>query len=93
MERRYELQEFRQAIGRFVSGLSETEQKVFVARFGYLSPVEEIARRLQISSSKTNSMLFRLRTRLRLDLKEEDRWWARFFSCAPWTGLGIGSCC
>lgn len=74
VERRYELQEFRQAIGRFVSGLSETEQKVFVARYWYLSPVEEIARRLQISSSKTKSMLFRLRNRLRLYLKEEDLW-------------------
>lgn len=74
VERRYELQEFRQAIGRFVSGLSETEQKVFVARYWYLCPVEEIARRLQISSSKTKSMLFRLRNRLRLYLKEEDLW-------------------
>ena len=74
VERRYALQEFRQAIGRFVSGLSETEQKVFVARYWYLSPVEEIARRLQISSSKTKSMLFRLRNRLRLYLKEEDLW-------------------
>ena len=74
VERRYELQEFRQAIGRFVSGLSETEQKVFVARYWYLAPVEEIARRLQISSSKTKSMLFRLRNRLRLYLKEEDLW-------------------
>ena len=37
VERRYELQEFRQAIGRFVSGLSETEQKVFVARYWYLA--------------------------------------------------------
>ena len=74
VERRYELQEFRQAIGRFVSGLSEPEQKVFVARYWYLSPVEEIARRLQISSSKTKSMLFRLRNRLRLYLKEEDLW-------------------
>ncbi len=74
VERRYELQEFRQAIGRFVSGLSETEQKVFVARYWYLAPAEEIARRLQISSSKTKSMLFRLRNRLRLYLKEEDLW-------------------
>jgi RNA polymerase sigma-70 factor (ECF subfamily) len=74
VERRYELQEFQQAIGRFVSGLSETEQKVFVARYWYLAPVEDIARRLQISSSKTKSMLFRLRNRLRLYLKEEDLW-------------------
>ena len=74
VERQYELRLFRKAVGDFVAGLSETEQKVFVARYWYLTPVEEIARRLRFSQSKTKSMLFRLRNRLRIYLQEEDLW-------------------
>ena len=74
VERSYESKEFRRAIGAFVASLSETEQKAFVARYWYMASVKEIAERLSFSESKTKSMLFRLRNRLRDDLKEEGLW-------------------
>ena len=66
-----EAQELRTAIRRFVSGLSEDERQVFIARYWYLAPVEEIARRMQFSTAKTKSMLFRTRGRLHEMLREE----------------------
>ena len=74
VSRSYEIKEFQQAIGSFVSALSEDEQKVFVARYWYLTPVKEIAKRLSFSESKTKSILFRLRNALREYLKEEGLW-------------------
>ena len=69
--REIELQELRGAIRRFVEGLPDTEQKVFVARYWYLAPVEEISRRLGWTQSRTKSLLFRLRRRLQAFLEEE----------------------
>lgn len=73
-ERSYESKEFEAAIGRFVEGLSETEQKIFVSRYWYLASVEKISERLHFSKSKTKSILFRLRGRLRVYLQEEGLW-------------------
>lgn len=70
-EKSVETRELREAIRRFVSGLSEDERQVFIARYWYLAPVEEIARRMEFSASKTKSMLFRMRGRLRETLREE----------------------
>ena len=70
-ERSVEKRELAEAIRRFVSALSETERKVFLARYWYLASVEEIAGRMQFSAAKTKSMLFRLRVRLRRQLTEE----------------------
>ncbi len=69
--REIELRELQEAIRRFVEGLQDTEQKVFVARYWYLASVEEISRRLGWTQSRTKSLLFRLRKRLRAFLKEE----------------------
>ena len=46
-------------------------QEVFVARYWYLASVEEISRRLGWTRSRTKSLLFRLRKRLRAFLEEE----------------------
>ena len=54
-----------------MEGLQDTEQKVFVARYWYLASVEEISRRLVWTESRTKSLLFRLRKRLRAFLEEE----------------------
>ena len=56
---------------RRLDELSESEQKVFLARYWYLASVEEIARRMDFSQSKVKSMLYRLRGRLRERLIEE----------------------
>ena len=74
VSRSYEIKEFQHAVGSFVASLPETEQKVFVARYWYMTPVKEIARRLSFSESKTKSILFRLRDQLRDRLKEEGLW-------------------
>ena len=74
LERSYEITEFQQAIGAFISGLSETEKKVFVARYWYMATVREIAGRLSFSESKTKSILFRLRNKMRVYLKEAGLW-------------------
>ena len=74
VSRSYEIKAFQQAIGTFVSTLSEDGQKVFVARYWYMTPVKEIAKRLSFSESKTKSILFRLRNALREYLKEEGLW-------------------
>ncbi len=70
-QREYESREFARAIGRFVSGLPETERRVFVSRYWYLASLEEISRRAGFSVSKTKSMLLRIRGRLREYLREE----------------------
>ena len=66
-----ERRELERLIGDFVAGLRETEQTVFTARYFYLTPVAEIARRLGFSESKVKSMLLRLRGRLRQRLEKE----------------------
>ena len=71
LERDVESREFETAIGVFVSDLPETEKKVFVLRYWFLSPVTEISDKLGFSQSKTKSILFRTRKKLREYLQEE----------------------
>jgi len=72
LEREYELAEFERAIGSFTANLPETDQKIFVARYWYLIPVAEIAKKLGFTQSKTKSILFRIRKKLRVYLREEN---------------------
>jgi RNA polymerase sigma-70 factor (ECF subfamily) len=69
--REYEQKEFESAIGDFVASLNETEQKVFVSRYYFLSSIEEIADRLHCTQGKVKSILFRVRGKLRIYLQEE----------------------
>lgn len=62
--------ELAEAIGRFTAALDPEEKRVFVLRYWYLVPVAEIAERMHFSRSKTKSMLFRTRNRLRIFLQE-----------------------
>ena len=71
LERDVESREFETAIGVFVSDLPETEKKVFVLRYWFLFPVTEISDKLGFSQSKTKSILFRTRKKLREYLQEE----------------------
>ena len=70
-QREYESREFARALGRFVSGLPETERRVFIARYWYLTSVADISARARFSQSKTKSILFRTRGKLRKYLREE----------------------
>ncbi len=70
-ERALEEKELEAAIGRFVAALPKAEKTVFVLRYFYLVPIDEIAEKLQFSSGKVKSMLFRSRKKLRAALEKE----------------------
>lgn len=63
--------ELRAEINRFLRGLPETEQKVFLCRYWYLDPVADISKRFSFSESKVKSMLHRTRRKLRDELRKE----------------------
>ena len=66
-----ETKELAAAVRRFLSGLAENERDVFVSRYFYLAPISEISQKFGFSESKTKSMLFRIRGKLRKKLQEE----------------------
>ena len=66
-----EEKELEKAIGRFVSGLPQTEKTIFVWRYWFVAPIDEIAEKLQFSKGKVKSNLFRTRRKLRAYLQEE----------------------
>ena len=70
LERHVEDRELENAIGSFVADLPTAEKTVFVLRYWHLVPVAEIAARMHFSKSKTKSMLFRTRNKLKSYLLE-----------------------
>ena len=64
-------EELTKSIDRFLSSLPEAERDVFVCRYWFLAPVAEISGKFGYSESKTKSMLFRIRNRLKVHLQEE----------------------
>ena len=60
-----------EAIKSYVNSLTETERHVFLGRYFYGLPVASIAARCGFTESKTKSLLFRLRGRLRKHLDRE----------------------
>lgn len=59
-------------INRWLAGLDREKAAVFILRYYYLKPVAEIAEELDISGSKTASVLHRLRVSLRKELEKEE---------------------
>ena len=76
-ERSVEDKELEAAIGSFVAALPTEEKTVFILRYWHLLPVAEIAGRMRFSQSKTKSMLFRTRNKLKTYLREEGLCWIR----------------
>ena len=66
-----ERRELESVIRRWVSGLNETERLLFLGRYYYLLSIPQLAQRFGYSESKTKSLLFRLRGRLRRCLEKE----------------------
>ncbi len=66
-----EEKELEKAIGRFVSELPRTEKMIFILRYWHVTPIDEIADKLQFSKGKIKSSLFRTRRKLRAYLQEE----------------------
>ena len=66
-----EAKELEQAIDSFLEGLGEMERNIFLSRYWYMAPLDQIAKRAGFSLSKTKSILYRSRQRLLQRLKEE----------------------
>lgn len=71
VEKTVEMQELAQAVRRFAASLREGDRVIFLARYYYVLSNEEIASRLGCSSGKVRTTLYRLRQKLRKQLKEE----------------------
>lgn len=63
--------ELGRTLNSFLAGLPEDKRKVFLRRYWYMDPVEDIARRFGYSQSKVKSMLARCRGQLRDYLEQE----------------------
>ena len=70
-ERELELKELTEHIDKFLAGLKKQERDIFVSRYWYMAPVDEIAERAGFSYSKTASLLHRTRKKLELYLRRE----------------------
>ena len=66
-----ELKELTQALNGFLKSLPETEQKVFLCRYWYLTPIKTISCQFGFSESKVKSMLSRTRSKLKTHLQKE----------------------
>ncbi len=66
-----EKKELIRSINRFLDNLPETERNLFVCRYWYLDPVQQIADRYGFTLSKTASMIRRTREKLYKQLKKE----------------------
>lgn len=69
--RLHDSQDITEALNGFLEGLGQLERSVFMRRYWLLEPVEAIAKRYDMPASKTASMLFRLRGKLKKHLMKE----------------------
>ena len=70
-EQTMELKELTRCINTFLKALPETEQRIFVSRYWYLTPIKTIARQFGFSESKVKYMLSRTRGKLKTHLAKE----------------------
>lgn len=70
-EQTIEMKELTARINCFLKMLPDTEQKVFLNRYWYLTPIKRIARDFGYSESKVKSMLSRTRGKLKAYLQKE----------------------
>ncbi len=71
VETEIEIQETARIIGEFLDTLPVTERRVFLRRYWYMDSVACIARDFAFTESKTASMLYRVRGKLREKLEKE----------------------
>ena len=71
-EREVEARELGRIISNFLSAQPEKNRNIFLRRYWYGDTVEETARRLSWSVSRTKSALFRMRKKLKDYLEKED---------------------
>ena len=71
IEKELEQRELICAVRRFVSGLPDTERKIFVCRYWYMDPISDIAARFGFTDNKVSLMLSRIRAKLQKHLMKE----------------------
>ena len=71
VERTVEAQEMARIIREFLDDLSATDRRIFLRRYWYMEPIAAIARDFTFSETKTVSILYRLRKKLRDRLESE----------------------
>lgn len=71
VEEAVEARELAAAIDRFLETLPELERDVFVARYWFLASLPEIGEKFGTGGSRTKSMLFRTREKLKKYLHKE----------------------
>ncbi len=71
VEQTVEYKELLQMINDFLGTLPETERDLFVCRYWFVASIQEISEKFAFSESKTKSMLFRTREKLRRYLEGE----------------------
>ena len=71
LERRQDSAEIAAAIDSFLDELNSVERGVFMRRYWMMEPIADVANRYDISVSKTTTMLFRLRNRLKKHFMKE----------------------
>ena len=71
LERRQDSAEIAAAIDSFLDELNSVERGVFMRRYWMMEPIADVANRYDISVSKTTTMLFRLRNRLKNHFMKE----------------------
>lgn len=67
-------QELIASLERFLWGLPPEKRQVFLLRYWYFCSDREIAQQLQMTRGKVTSMLFRLRSALKIHLEKEGVW-------------------
>ena len=71
VETEYEAKEMTEAINRFLSTLDYDDRFMFVRRYWYADSVKEIAAMMNIRTDRVSMRLFRLREKLRINMKKE----------------------
>ncbi|MCR4589127.1 MAG: RNA polymerase sigma factor [Lachnospiraceae bacterium] len=62
-------EELSELINRFLESCSEEQRNIFVRRYWYFDPIEEICRRYALPQSKVKTTLFRMREKLKKQLE------------------------
>ena len=71
VEKLIEHKELLQLINTFLGTLPETERDLFVCRYWFFASIQELSEMFSFSESKTKSLLFRTREKLRMCLEKE----------------------
>ena len=71
VEKSVEHKELLRLVNTFLGTLPETERDLFVCRYWFFASIQELCEKFSFSESKTKSMLFRTREKLRKCLEKE----------------------